>query len=119
MKIQDLKQIRKKLEKEYNENCLKINDLDKKIEVMNAYDFEKRAGFALIFSVVSLLVNILIIGIIPDFSFIPKTLITPLSFLTNTLVGITIEEILVRKTNLRERFKEFSKSKKQKEKLED
>ena len=53
MKIKDSKQIRKQLEEEYNENCSKIYDLNKKIEILKENNFETKVSGVLLFSVIS------------------------------------------------------------------
>ena len=71
MKIKDSKQIRKQLEEEYNENCSKIYDLNKKIEILKENNFETKVSGVLLFSVISWTGSIILTPIIIKYGIIP------------------------------------------------
>lgn len=119
MRIKDSKQIRKKLEEEYNENCSKIDDLNEKIRALNANDFETKANCVMGFSILPWIASILVMPGIIKSGIIPLNLVQPLFVGIPALIGITAEELFTRKSNCRERLRKFSNSKTQKEKIEE
>lgn len=119
MNIKNSEQIRKKLEEEYNENCSKIDDLDEKIRTICANDFELRTTCVMVFSILPWFASIFVMPIIINSGFIPLNLVQPLFVGISALIGMTVEELFARKSKCRERLRKFSKSKTQKEKIEE
>ncbi len=117
MNLNDLKKIRKKLEEEYNENCSKIDELDDKIRVISANNFETKVNYALAFSMIPWVVSIFFMPAMVKSGIIPLNMVQPLSVGVPALVGIIGEELLAKKLKWRERLRKFSKAKTQKEKL--
>ena len=119
MKIKDSKQIRKQLEEEYNENCSKIYDLNKKIEILKENNFETKVSGVLLFSVISWTGSIILTPIIIKYGIIPLNIVQPLSVGIPTLIGIAAEELFAKKLKSRAKLTRFSKSKTQKEQIEE
>lgn len=119
MDLKNLEEIKERLEKEYNENCLKIDDLNEKIRVLNANDFETNVSCAFGFSLIPLFVFTFLIPPVIKFGIIPLNIVPPLFVGVPALIGITGEKLLSKKYKCREKLKEFSKSKTQKERIEE
>lgn len=119
MDIKDLEQIRKQLEEEYNKNCSKINDLNEKIRVIGTNSFETKAGFAILFSILAWIAAILLIPTIIKSGITSLNLVKLLCVGIPALIGIISEELFTRKLKCRDRLRKFSKSKTQKEKIEE
>ena len=119
MNINDLKQIRKKLEKEYNENCTKIGELSKKIKIIELNDFEIKAIYIMTFSMLAWIATTFLGSKIVNFSITPLNLVQPLFLGIPVLIGITGEKLFLRKLKSYEKLRKFSKAKTQKEKIEE
>lgn len=119
MTIKDSKQIRKQLEEEYNENSSKIYDLNKKIEILKENNFESKFSGVLLFSIIPWTGSIILTPIIIKYGIIPLNIVQPLFAGIPTLIGIAAEELFARKLKSQEKLTRFSKSKTQKEQIEE
>ncbi len=120
MNLNDSEKIKRKLKGEYNDNCLKIDELDEKIMLINENDFETRATNALAFSIIPWGgASMFLMQTIVQSGIVPLNMIQPLFVGVPALIGIIGEELFTRKSKWRERLRNFSKSKTQKEKLEE
>lgn len=119
MNMNDFEQIKKNLKEESNENCRKIDELDKKIRTISSNDFETKSISALAFSVISWMGSMLLMPIIVKSGNIPLNIIQPLFAGVSALIGVMGEELFTKKAKLREKLREFSSSKTRKEKIEE
>lgn len=114
--------IRKQIEllkKEYDNNIIKIKELDEKVRTINANSFSTRTLSVVGFSVIAWFILILLIPAIVNLGVIPLTLIQPLSIILPVTLGLTCENGLAKKYRLKERLQSFSKAKSEKDKLID
>lgn len=120
MEIKNSEQVRKKIEEEYDKNCFKIDDLNKKIKIMNANDFEVRAAFVFVFFILLWGASIFVMPTIIQSGILPFYLVQPLCIgFFPVVISIFVEKTITQKSKCREKLKEFSKSKTQKEKIEE
>lgn len=119
MNANDSEQIRKKLEEEYNENCSRINELDEKIRIIDTNDFDTKVTYVLTSSIIPYIASLFLMPFIVKLGIISLNMVQPLFVGVTVLIGITGEELFARKAKYREKFRKFSKSKTQKEMIEE
>lgn len=114
----NIDEIKKKIEKEYNENRVKMDNLKKSITIkMNSFK-TKFLFFCACFIITGGL-SILLFNGVANPSIIPSNLVYPIAIGLPTLIGITGERIISNKFKIKEKLKSFSKSKSDKEKIEE
>lgn len=113
MKIEDSEQIRERLQKEYKEKRVKIDELNKKISMLTVNTFESRFTYVFVASIIPWMGAILLTPTVVSLGLIPLNMVQPLFAVASTLIGISSERILNRKS--RKKLREFSSSKTEKE----
>lgn len=113
MKIEDSEQIRERLQKEYKEKRVKIDELNKKISMLTVNTFESRFTYVFVASIIPWMGAILLTPTVVSLELIPLNMVQPLFAVASTLIGISSERILNRKS--RKKLREFSSSKTEKE----
>lgn len=119
MNINNLKQIRKKFEKEYDENSLKIEELTEKIKIIQANDFETKVTGVVGFSLITWIIELLLLPFIIKTGIISLNLLRPLFFVIPIAIGVAAEKLYIKNTKCLEKLRKFSKSKTQKENIEE
>ena len=99
--------------KKYEENNLKIKELDKKIKLLNSNSVEVKLTLGMIFAIIPWLVLVFLDPTLVKF--IPLNLIQPLTIIIPTLIGFIGEQIFQKKFKFKERLASFSNSKTEKE----
>ncbi len=119
MNTNDTKQIKQRIKEEYDDNCIKIDELETKMYLL------KRSGFEMKFANASVLSTILWIATISFWpsilksGLVPLELTRPLFTLVPILLGTTISTIIDKKQKINKRLKEFSSARTKKEKIEE
>ncbi len=101
------------LMKKYEENNLKIKELNKKIKLLNSNSIEVKLTFGIIFAIIPWLVLVFLDPTLVKF--IPLNLIQPLTIIVPTLIGFVGEHLFQKKFKFKENLTKFSKSKTEKE----
>ena len=117
--MRNIEKTKEILEKEYNENCTNINELNEKIRTIKANDLETKLTRAFAFSMIPWVATVLLSPAIINLGIIPINLISLLSIGVPTLIGITGEMLLTKKLKYKEKLESFSESKSQNEIIEE
>lgn len=117
--MSNIEKIKEILEKEYNENCTNINELNEKIRTIKANNFETKLTRTFAFSMIPWAATVLLSPAIINLGIIPINLISLLSIGVPTLIGITGEMLLTKKLKYKEKLESFSESKSQNEIIEE
>lgn len=117
--MDNIKKTKEEIKKEYNKNCEKINELENGVKIIRANDFEDKALFVFVFSMLPWALTTIAMMPITVSGIIPISLIQPLSVFIPVLIGISTEELFSRKCKLKEHLKSVTKSKTSKERLEE
>ena len=115
----NIDEIKKKIEKEYNENCIKMDDLKEKSITIKMNSLKTKLSFFCACFIIPGGLSILLFNGLANPSIIPSNLVYPIAIGLPTLIGITGERIISNKFKLKEKLKSFSKSKSDKEKIEE
>ena len=115
----NINEIKKRIEEEYNTNCSKINELEKKIWLLERSSFETKLILTCAFSLLPWFVTVLIGPSILKSGFIPLELTKPLFAIVPALLGTIASTIINKKQKIDERIKKFSKASKEREKIEE
>ena len=118
MNLNELEQTRKKLAQEYNDNCKKIDELNKKICCMQSNRFESKLMGTFALSILPMLGSLALTPIIYN-GVIPFNVLQPLTFFVPYLIGFVGEIILFKKRKYKEKLKSFSSAKCEQEFLQE
>lgn len=119
MDLKNLKEIKERLEEEYNKIREKINKLNKKIWLIDRNSFENKTMISGYFAIILWAISFFFIPKIAELAIIPLNLITPLLIVSSILIGTTVTEVLNKKLKIKQQFRKFSKAKTQKEIMEE
>ena len=111
----NIKKTKKTIKEEYNDNIVKIKELEEKIDIISSNSLGTKADMILIFGMLPLMGFTLLVALLGVPKFIPLNLIRPLYVGIPLLIGIVGEKLTSRRFKFRERLRIFSDAKTQRE----
>ena len=117
MTIRESQNIKKRVEKEYNYNCEKIDDCTYRLRDIEASDFDTKILLTIAFSMIPWLFFAIFSKDLANSQIIPISLIQPFCVSISLIIGLTVMFLLVSKSKCQERLKQFSNAKTQQEKV--
>lgn len=118
MSLNDSEKLKRKLQDEYNRNVVKISELHEKIKIIKANSWDAKVTRAFSFSMFPWVLTIALMPVMIKLN-IPLNIIQPSCVGVSILIGIIGEEVYTRKSKYREKLREFSESKTQRERIEE
>lgn len=119
MNTNDSEQIKKRIEEEYNNNCSKIDELGKKIRLLQRSEFEMKFTSAFALSIIPWIATVFVDSSILKLGLIPLELTKPLFIAVPALLGTVASTIIHKKQRISEKVREFSSAKTTREKIEE
>ncbi len=115
----NVKQTEDILKEQYNENCIKIDELNEKIQIIKANNFETKLISVVSISLIPWVAMAISVPLMITSGLIPSFLISPLSIGIPAIIGLVGETVWMKKHKYKEGLQNFSKARSKKDLIEE